>query len=270
MERKVTSPKPFRRPPMLMRALLGFGDWVHFSSRSVIGILAGRVPMRTILPIGFIIGYQSAIVVSFAGMFIGLVLAVQSYSQFHNLGLDSSLGGVINLSLIRELGPVLTAVMLAGRVGSSIAAELATMRITEQIDALACLGVNPVYFLVSPRLIACLLVIPMLTVMANFCGVLGGAMICFYVFGIEPYHYWTNTRNAVGMYDLFSGLIKPFFFGALIAWISCHRGFNSGNGAVGVGRAATEAFVWSFLAILVIDFFLVLFLNTVQDQFIRR
>ncbi|VTS01466.1 MlaE family ABC transporter permease [Tuwongella immobilis] len=260
-----TEPGKAKAPGVIFRMIIGLGDWTQFALQSILGIVTGQVPRRELIPIGFAIGYQSAMVVALSGLFIGLVLAVQSYSQFKALGLESSLGAVINLSVVRELGPVLTATMLAGRVGSAIAAELATMRVTEQIDALACLGVNPIYFLVSPRLLACIFLIPLLTILANFFGVCGGALICLYVFEIEPFHYWENTRDRVGLYDLFSGLVKPFFFGAAIAWISCHRGFRSGNGAVGVGRAATEAFVWSFLAILVLDFFLVLVLNNILD-----
>jgi phospholipid/cholesterol/gamma-HCH transport system permease protein len=190
-----------------------------------------------------------------------MVLAVQSYAQFAALGMATRLGSIINVSVIRELGPVLAATMLAGRVGSAMAAELATMRITEQVDALACLGVNPVQHLGAPRLIACVVLSPLLTIMANFMGVLGGAIVCIYVYHVEPFHYWENSQGFIGMYDLITGLIKPTSFGATIAIISCYRGLNSEPGAEGVGRAATRSFVASFILILVLDFFLAMLLN---------
>jgi phospholipid/cholesterol/gamma-HCH transport system permease protein len=204
-------------------------------------------------------------VVAVTGLFIGMVLAVQAYGEFHQFGLATHLGGIINISVVRELGPVLTATMLAGRIGSAIAAELATMRVTEQIDAMACLGANPVHHLVVPRFVACVLLIPLLTVMADFMGVMGGALICLRVYHVEAHYYWQHTQSFLSLWDVLSGLVKSVFFGAAIALISCHRGFNSRAGAEGVGRAATEAFVASFVAILVLDFFLALFLNNLHD-----
>src|SRR5262249_1074315 len=176
-------------------------------------------------------------------------------------------GAIINVSVIRELGPVLAATMLAGRVGSAMAAELATMRITEQVDALACLGVNPVQHLGAPRLIACTLLIPLWPILANFVGVLGGAFVCTYIYHVDPYHYWHNSEGFISLYDLVAGLIKPTSFGATIAIVSCHRGLNSEPGAEGVGRAATRAFVASFIAILVLDFFLAMLIHQMQQTF---
>jgi phospholipid/cholesterol/gamma-HCH transport system permease protein len=191
-----------------------------------------------------------------------MVIAIQSYDQFSSLGVATHLGGIINLSVVRELGPVLAACMLAGRIGSAMAAELATMRITEQIDALECLGANPIAYLVVPRFLACVLLIPLLTILADFMGVMGGALICTKLFHVDAYHYWHHAEGLIGYWDMSTGLIKPMFFGAAIAIISCHRGFSSGAGAEGVGRAATEAFVSSFIAIFILDFFLAMFLNT--------
>src|SRR5262249_44680826 len=149
-----------------------------------------RRPCRgTLFPAFYVIGYRSVPVMAITGAFIGMVLAVQSYNTFHQLGLATRLGSLINVSIVRELGPALAAVMLAGRVGSAIAAPLATMRITEQIDAIACLGVNPVHYLVVPRFLGCVLLIPLLTILANFMGVMGGAMICIGLFHIDSHHY---------------------------------------------------------------------------------
>jgi len=172
---------------------------------------------------------------------------------------------VIHLSVVRELGPVLAAVMLAGRVGSAMAAELATMRVTEQIDALAVLGVDPVKYLAGPRFLAALLVIPLLTVIADLTGLAGSTGICLYIYGIDSHHYWRHTREFVGVWDLMVGLTKATVFGGVLALIACHRGVHSRPGAAGVGRAATEAFVASFVAIIVLDFVLAMFSNTLHD-----
>jgi phospholipid/cholesterol/gamma-HCH transport system permease protein len=242
------------------------GDLALFAGRTFAWLFRGRPSQSALLPSFYFVGVRSVPVVAITGTFIGMVLAVQSYSQFHQLGLATRLGAIINLSIVRELGPVLAATMLAGRVGSAMAAELATMRVTEQIDALACLGVNPVHYLVIPRFLACTLLIPLLTIMANFMGVMGGALICVKVYGIDSHHYWEHAQSYVGLWDLLTGLIKPTFFGAAIGVISCHRGFRSNGGAEGVGRAATEAFVTSFIAILVLDFLLGMFFNDLYER----
>jgi phospholipid/cholesterol/gamma-HCH transport system permease protein len=167
------------------------------------------------------------------------------------------------MSLVRELGPVLAATMLAGRVGSAMAAELGTMRVTEQIDALSSMGSNPIHYLVVPRFLACLLLIPTLTVMADFMGILGGLFFSVDVLGIDFHHYIYNSKLFVGTYDVIVGVIKSFFFGAAIAVVSCYRGFNCQAGAEGVGRAATAAFVYSFVLILVLDLFLGILLDSI-------
>lgn len=241
------------------------GDVAIFSV-STIGWLFWRRPRRDVLlPSFYSIGVMSLPVVALTGLFLGMVLAVQSYSQFRALGLQTRLGSVINLSLVRELGPVLAATMLAGRVGSAMAAELGTMRVTEQIDALESMGANPIYYLVVPRFLGCLLLIPLLTVMADFMGVLGGFLYSYLLLGIDYHHYWTNSRAYVGGFDLGMGIFKSFFFGAAIAIVSCHRGFHCAPGAEGVGRAATNAFVHSFVLILVLDLFLGIFLDDVHE-----
>jgi phospholipid/cholesterol/gamma-HCH transport system permease protein len=155
--------------------------------------------------------------------------------------------------------------MIAGRVGSAMAAELGTMRITEQVEALTCLGVNPVHYLAVPRFLACVLLVPLLTVLADMTGILGGAFICIKIYHVEAHYYLLHAREYVGMWDIFNGLGKAAFFGAAIALISCHRGLQCRPGAEGVGRAATEAFVLSFIAILALDFFLSIFLTHLSN-----
>ncbi len=226
-----------------------------------------RAPRWAVLvPNFYAIGVSSVPVVAITGTFIGMVLAVQTFSQFSAMGLATRLGSVINVSLLKELGPVLAATMLAGRVGSSMAAELGTMRVTEQIDALSALGTNPIYYLVVPRFLACFVMIPLLTLLADFMGVIGGAVVCTKLLGVDSYHYWLHSRDYVEGLDIFAGIFKVLFFGAAIALIACHRGFHSRAGAEGVGRAATEAFVYSFIAILALDFVIGYLWNRVYDM----
>jgi phospholipid/cholesterol/gamma-HCH transport system permease protein len=249
----------------LATTTVGLGDWTLFALRAIRGALAKAFSSRELLRVSVEVGVGSLPVVAVTGMFIGMVLAVQAYSQFHNVGLETSLGAFIHMSVVRELGPVLAAVMLAGRVGSAMAAELATMRVTEQIDALACLGVDPVKYLGSPRFLACLFMIPLLTVFADLTGLAGSTLICLHVFGIDSHHFWQHSRGFVGLWDVGVGLAKATAFGGVLSLIACHRGFNSKAGAAGVGRAATEAFVISFVAIIALDFFLAMFFNTLHD-----
>ncbi len=244
--------------------LTGLGDYSAFALRAMAGVFSRHTRFRTVLPIFYTIGVNSVGVVIVTGLFLGMVLAVESYAQFHPYGLDSALGTITNSAILNELGPVLAAVMLAGRVGSSMAAELGTMRVTEQIDALACLGVDPVHYLVTPRFLACLLLIPLLTVLAEVAGIIGSTTICVYVYRIDPHHYWEHTLQNIGLWEVLTGLFKAMCFGGVLALVSCYRGFRSGGGATGVGRAATEAFVWSFIVILILDFFLVFGLNALR------
>lgn len=226
--------------------------------------LFGRAPRReTLMPNFYQIGVLSLPVVAMTGTFIGMVLAVQSFAQFRVIGMETRMGAVINMSLVRELGPVLAATMLAGRVGSSMAAELGTMRVTEQIDALTSMGANPIHYLVVPRFLACLLLIPALTIMADFMGVIGAGAYSVLVLGVDNFHYWENSRQFVSNFDMFVGLFKSLFFGGAIALIGCHRGFNCSAGAEGVGRAATSAFVFSFIVILLLDLLLGILMDAV-------
>lgn len=246
-------------------AMAAFGDWWLFALRTFRGIWGRSFSRRDFLRVAVEVGANSVGVVAITGMFIGMVLAVQAYSQFHTIGLETSLGAVIHISVVRELGPVLAAVMLAGRIGSAMAAEMATMRVTEQMDALACLGVDPIKYLAAPRVLACITLLPLLTVLADAMGLFGSTLICLKVYNIDSHHYWRHTREFVKVWDVMVGLSKGLAFGAVLSLIACHRGFNSKPGAEGVGRAATEAFVISFVAILVLDFVLAMLANTVYS-----
>jgi phospholipid/cholesterol/gamma-HCH transport system permease protein len=241
--------------------LMGLGSLSVFAFRTFRWLFTKLPRRETLLPCFYEIGVKSMPVVALTGTFIGMVLVVQTFVQFRLMNMESRLGAVINLSLLRELGPVLAATMLAGRVGSSIAAELGTMRVTEQIDALASMGANPIYYLVVPRFLACLLLIPALTIMADFMGVVGAYVYAVGFYQIDSHHYLINSQRFVGYFDLFAGLFKSLFFGAAIALISCHRGFHCDPGAEGVGRAATNAFVLSFVVIMFLNLVLGIFLD---------
>jgi phospholipid/cholesterol/gamma-HCH transport system permease protein len=248
---------------IVLDAIVALGDFSIFAYQTFVWMLT-RIPKKeTLWPNFYQVGVSSLPVVALTGTFIGMVLAVQSYFQFRQIGLETRLGGVINMTLVRELGPVLAATMLAGRVGSSMAAELGTMRVTEQIDALSAMGANPIRYLVVPRFLACLFLIPTLTVMADFMGVAGGHFYSVNILKIDVHHYWHNSAKFVSNFDLFVGLFKSIFFGAAIAMVSCYQGFNCTAGAEGVGRASTAAFVYSFVMILVLDLFLGIALDSI-------
>lgn len=239
------------------------GDLGLFAWRMCLWMFT-RTPVRgTLLTNFYQVGVLSLPVVALTGTFIGMVLAVQSYYQFRLLGLESRLGVVINQSLVRELGPVLAATMLAGRVGGAMAAVLGTMRVTEQIDALTTMGANPIHYLVVPRFLACILLIPALTLMADFMGIVGGYFYSVIILGIDHAAYLNHSRDGVTGFDLFSGVFKSVFFGGIIAVISCYRGFHCESGAEGVGKAATAAFVHSFVLILAVDLLLNILLDAV-------
>ncbi len=239
------------------------GDMTLFSWK-MLKWLFTRLPCRgTVLVNFYQVGALSLPVVALTGTFIGMVLAVQSYAQFHAIGLDSRLGAVINSTLVKELGPVLAATMLAGRVGGAMAAVLGTMRVTEQIDALTAMGADPIHYLVVPRFLACILLIPSLTIMADFMGIVGGYFYSVIILGIDHAAYLNHSRDGVTGFDLFSGIFKSIFFGSIIAIVSCYRGFNCEPGAEGVGKAATTAFVYSFVLILAVDLFLTIVMNSI-------
>ena len=239
------------------------GNLALFGVSTVFWLVVKGPRRETLTQSFFNIGVLSLPVVMLTGVFIGMVLAVQCFPQFKVIGMETRIGAAINLSLVKELGPVLAATMLAGRVGSSIAAELGTMRVTEQIDALTSMGVNPIHYLVTPRFLASLILIPGLTLFADLLGVIGGAFFSIKLLNVDWSYYWEYSRHAVAMFDIFAGMFKSVFFGGAIALICCHQGFNCGAGAEGVGKAATTSFVLSFVSILFLD----LLLDVMLDQF---
>jgi phospholipid/cholesterol/gamma-HCH transport system permease protein len=196
-----------------------------------------------------------------------MILAVMAYDQLAGMGLEEHLGILINISVVKELGPVLTAVMLAGRVGGALTAELGTMRVTEQIDAVRSMGTDPIRHLVAPRVLACLLLAPALIIYADFMGAVGGFFIGVVHLGINSWAYWNFSASGVELWDVSIGVIKGFFFGGAIAVISCYKGFTCKEGAHGVGQACTEAFVASFITILALDFALAVIFKAIYATF---
>ncbi len=214
-----------------------------------------------------IIGVRSVPVIMITGAFVGMTLAIQAYDQLAGMGLEEHLGVLINISVVKELGPVLAAVMLAGRIGGALTAELGTMNVTEQIDAVRSMGTDPIRYLVVPRVLACLLLTPALIIYADLLGILGGYFISVIQLGINSRAYWNFSASGVELWDVSIGVIKGFFFGAAIAVISCYKGFTCKEGAHGVGQACTEAFVASFISILALNFALGVITKAIYNTF---
>lgn len=211
-----------------------------------------RLILRQIIDIG----YYSLPVVGMTALFTGMVLALQSYTGFSRFNAESAVAGVVALSVTRELAPVLAGLMVAGRVGASIAAEIATMRVTEQIDALTTLSVNPFKYLISPRVIAGTLTLPILVLVGDIIGIYGGYIVSIYSLGFSSGNYITQTWDILERMDVISGLVKAGAFGFIVTMMGCYHGFHSGRGAQGVGIATTHAVVSASILILIFNFIL--------------
>lgn len=202
------------------------------------------------------IGVDSVPVVLLTAVFTGMVLALQATYQIAKFGADTYIGGIVGISMTRELGPVLTALMVSGRVGAAIAAEIGTMKVTEQIDALETLATNPVRYLVMPRIVAAAVMLPVLTVIADFVGIAGGYAISTTTLNVNSVQYLEKMRMLVTVSDLLIGLLKTVVFGVIIAAVGCNQGFKTHGGAEGVGKATTVSVVTSCILILLSDVFL--------------
>jgi phospholipid/cholesterol/gamma-HCH transport system permease protein len=227
----------------------------------------GRWPRRRVLVDQlFLIGNRSIPVVLTTGLFTGMVLAVQSFNQFRRVNITTMTGAVVAISMVKELGPVLTGLMLSGRVGAAITAELGTMHVTEQIDALRALAVNPVRWLVLPRVVAAVFLTPILTMMADLIGIAGSTFITVGILDVEWHFYYVNMLDWLSVWEIGVGCAKSAVFGGLIALISAYKGMNTDPGAAGVGKAATEAVVMSSISVLVSDFFLSVMFNAIKPE----
>ncbi|WP_080811787.1 MlaE family lipid ABC transporter permease subunit [Halomicronema hongdechloris] len=222
----------------------------------VMHLLSRPIHRRNSLEQMAVVGPESLLIALLTASFVGMVFTIQVTREFLTFGAGTAVGGVLALTLARELAPVLTAVILAGRVGSAFAAEIGTMRVTEQIDALQILKTDPIDYLVIPRVVACALMLPILTLLSFVTGMTGGLLIANSLYGISVSVFLDSAQNFLGTWDLLSSLIKAFFFGVLIAIIGSSWGLTTTGGAKGVGQSTTTAVVTSLLAIFISNFFL--------------
>jgi phospholipid/cholesterol/gamma-HCH transport system permease protein len=239
---------------LFLAFLFTIGDLTLFAGRAIVHGLGGPYYPRMIGRQMIDIGYYSLPVVGLTAIFTGMVLALQSHTGFSRFEAQSAVATIVVLSMTRELGPVLAGLMVAGRVGASMAAELGTMRVTEQIDALTTLSTDPFRYLVWPRLIAGLLMLPLLVVVADIIGVFGGYIVGVYKLSFGPYDYINKTFEFLETEDVVSGLVKAAVFGFLVALMGCYHGYNSKGGAQGVGAATTKAVVSASILILTANY----------------
>ncbi|MGJ8676029.1 MAG: MlaE family ABC transporter permease [Akkermansiaceae bacterium] len=237
------------------------GQLVALGMQVVESLIFGRKRWQQIIAQVVEIGFNSQPVVIITGAFVGAVLAAQGLFQLSSFKMESMGGAMVSVGMLRELGPTLTGVMLAGRVGASMAAEIGTMKVSEQIDALRSMSVNPIDYLVTPRFIAMIISVPLLITEAAAFGIMASWVVGTQVFGVSEAWWTHHTNMRTDMSDIYISLIKGFAFGILIVLISCHQGLQASHGAVGVGRGTTKAMVFSSLAILVVNFFLTMLLN---------
>ncbi|HSX25389.1 MAG TPA: ABC transporter permease [Chlamydiales bacterium] len=212
------------------------------------------------------IGVMSVGVVAITGFTTGFVLAAQSFYQLGEKGLAGVTGALVGKSMITELGPVLTALMVTGRVGSSMCAELGTMKVTEQIDALKSMAINPNSYLIAPRFFAGIVMMPLLTLFSTMMGIFGGYLIAVYLFHLSPTTYFNPMQAHINLFDVASGVIKAFVFGVLLVTVCCYKGMKTTGGAAGVGRATTQSVVTSYILIIVADFLLTMALNMIHQE----
>lgn len=238
-------------------SLLGsIGKLIMFALRSVSAVFTPPAYPSLLIKQVINIGYYSLPVVGMTALFTGMVLALQSYTGFTRFNAESAIAGVVVLSITRELAPVLAGLMVAGRIGASIAAEIGTMRVTEQIDALKTLSVSPFKYLIAPRIIAGTFMLPLLVLVADIIGVFGGYMVSVYVLDFSPVNYLSQTWNVMEVPDVVSGLVKAAVFGFTVALMGCYHGYYSQRGAQGVGTATTNAVVTSSILILIFNYVL--------------
>lgn len=239
------------------------GEIVVLAGETFASLFTHKLRLRLFLNQVVEIGLRSQSVVVITGAFTGAVFAAQTFFQFNKLGMGSAVGAVVSVAICRELGPVLTALMVTGRVGASMSAEIGTMKVTEQIDALRALAVHPIDYLVVPRALAMMVSMPLLVAECIGVGIAAGYFVAIGLLEVNGTYYMANMVRWTQMRDIIMGLTKAFCFALLIVFISCHKGLTAREGAVGVGRATTEAVVDASLAVLIFNFFLTMLLNII-------
>jgi phospholipid/cholesterol/gamma-HCH transport system permease protein len=246
-------------------SLAELGQITLLAKESVTSLFTFKIAWRDLLYQIYFVGVKSQAVVLTTGAFTGMVLGLQTYFQFHKVKMDTATLAVVGVSMCSELGPVLTALMVAGRVGAAIAAEIGTMRVTEQLDALRTLATHPVDYLVVPRILAGLIALPLLTAESISIGIAAGYFVGVELLDIDPTYSWVHLLKHTGDTDVVIGLIKAFIFGGILTLVGCYKGMTCGLGAQGVGRATTEAVVYSSIAILISNFFLTMLLERILN-----
>jgi phospholipid/cholesterol/gamma-HCH transport system permease protein len=244
------------RPSSLRRWSQRVLATILLSGQVVVHLLRGKIHRRNTLEQMAIVGPESLLIVLVTALFMGMVFTIQVSREFIKFGASSAIGGVLAISLAREMAPLITAVVIAGRVGSGFAAEIGTMQVTEQIDALYMLKSDPIDYLVIPRVLACSSMLPILSILSFMTGVAGGLLIANGLFDISQRIFLDSARNLLSLWDLISGLVKAGVFGALIAIIGSSWGLTTTGGAKGVGQSTTTAVVTTLLAIFIANFFL--------------
>jgi phospholipid/cholesterol/gamma-HCH transport system permease protein len=237
-------------------ALLSIQEFSRLSSQAFASLFSRPLYWRDTFEQMDSMGVGSLTIVCLTGLFTGMVLTVQSSATLDAFGARPYVGRMVSLSMIRELGPVLTALMVAGRVGSGMAAELGSMVVTQQIDAMRSLGTDPIRKLVVPRLIAGLTMVPALTILSNAVGMVGGYLVAVFTLRLATSLYWHSSLDAIRMYDLFMGLVKPIVFGWIIVAVGCYQGLTTSGGTRGVGESTTQSVVVASTLILASDYFL--------------
>lgn len=238
------------------KALEGWGALVVLGGRALGQAVRGQLHVRNTLAQLSFIGVDSLPIALLISLSVGMVFTLQIANEFITYGATSAIGGVVAVALARELAPILVSVVIAGRVGSAIAAELGSMKVTEQIDALEVFAVDPTRYLVGPRLVACLVMVPLLVGLGNVVGIAGGWAIATNLKGISSTLFLTSVQQFLGVSDVLKGMFKAGIFGMLVALIGCNQGLNAKKGAQGVGEATTTAVVYSMIAIFVLNYFL--------------
>jgi len=241
---------------LIIDGVISLGAFVFFLLGSVFYVLVPPYKPRLLIRQVRIIGADSLFLIILIGGFTGMVLGLQGYNTLRRFGSDGALGTVVALVLVRELGPVLAALMIAARAGSAMAAELGSMQSTEQIDALTVMAINPVQYLVSPRMLAGVISFPLLTSIFDVVGIYGGYMIGVGLMGAPSGAYFNGIASNMSGHDIMTGLYKALVFGVIVMWVSCYKGYNAERMATGVSRATTEAVVLSSVLILAFDYFL--------------
>jgi phospholipid/cholesterol/gamma-HCH transport system permease protein len=239
----------------LKKAALEMQEYVHLTGRALHGVVTRPIYRHDIVEQFDLIGVGSLTVVLLSGLFTGAALAMQTGLTLDQFGARPVVGRLVSASMIKELGPVLTALMLTGRIGSGIAAELGSMMVTDQINALRALGTDPVRKLVVPRVLAGFFMAPILTVVSDFVGIVGGWAVARYTLQVNSGLYWSSVTKGLYMEDAWMGLIKPFVFGFIIVTIACHVGLRTSGGTAGVGKATTLSVVAGSVAVIAADFF---------------